>query len=271
MPRAVYRSSRRVARQFPRPGGETVISMVESPAKILGASLDASPGASPGALAAAGRSPAGRDPACRAMRSNAASRRAAASSGSSVSPAMPVRPPASAQLPRRLKPRNRFEVKSVVSGQWSAVSDRYPAVIVHGLGDARLALSVGLTVTLLSAPGAALYAGCGWWRALVQRQARDRDPRLRRRVRTGDGGDTHGQRGLLHPGPAFAAVSAAAAGSAPSCRVRGPARSTSPIAGGATAGRMAAARTSPEGGSQHVKGTALRVRRRKDSCALRNA
>ena len=31
----------------------------------------------------------------------------------------------------------------------------------------RLALSVGLPVTLLSAPGAALYAGCGWWRALV--------------------------------------------------------------------------------------------------------
>ncbi len=63
----------------------------------------------------------------------------------------------------------------MVSGQWSAVSDRYPAVIVHGLGDARLALSVGLTVTLLSAPGAALYAGCGWWRALV-RQAREEFP-----------------------------------------------------------------------------------------------
>jgi hypothetical protein len=41
-------------------------------------------------------------------------------------------------------------------------------VIVHGLGDARLALSVGLPVTLLSAPGAALYAGCGWWRSLVR-------------------------------------------------------------------------------------------------------
>jgi hypothetical protein len=42
---------------------------------------------------------------------------------------------------------------------------------VHGLRDARLALSEGLPVTLLSAPGAALYAGCGWWRVLV-RQAR---------------------------------------------------------------------------------------------------
>lgn len=44
-------------------------------------------------------------------------------------------------------------------------------MIVHGLEDARLALSVTLPLTLLSAPGAALHAGCGWWRALV-RQAR---------------------------------------------------------------------------------------------------
>jgi hypothetical protein len=47
-----------------------------------------------------------------------------------------------------------------------------PAVIVHGLGDALAALAgaeaKGARVTLLSAPGAALYAGCGWWRALVQ-------------------------------------------------------------------------------------------------------
>ena len=46
---------------------------------------------------------------------------------------------------------------------------------MHGLADARLALSCGLPVTLLSAPGAALYAGCGWWRALV-RQARAEFP-----------------------------------------------------------------------------------------------
>ena len=43
----------------------------------------------------------------------------------------------------------------------------FPAVVVHGLGDAVRALARGAPVTLLSAPGAALYAGCGWWRALV--------------------------------------------------------------------------------------------------------
>jgi hypothetical protein len=78
-------------------------------------------------------------------------------------------------MPRRLKPGNRCEVKPVVSKVPSAISEQYPAVIVHGLADARLALSVGRPVTLLSAPGAALYAGCGWWRALV-RQARAEAP-----------------------------------------------------------------------------------------------
>lgn len=43
----------------------------------------------------------------------------------------------------------------------------HPAVIVHGETDANAALAPGLPVTLLSAPGAALYAGCLWWRALV--------------------------------------------------------------------------------------------------------
>ncbi|HEY0182873.1 MAG TPA: hypothetical protein VGC09_08715 [Rhodopila sp.] len=42
------------------------------------------------------------------------------------------------------------------------------AVIVHGLADARAALAPGLPVTLLSAPGAALYAGCLWWLELVK-------------------------------------------------------------------------------------------------------
>jgi hypothetical protein len=42
-----------------------------------------------------------------------------------------------------------------------------PAVIIHGLADARLALSLARKVTLLSAPGAGLYAGCLWWRALI--------------------------------------------------------------------------------------------------------
>jgi hypothetical protein len=43
-----------------------------------------------------------------------------------------------------------------------------PAVIVHSLADARLALSHSRPVTLLSAPGAALYAGCLWWAALIR-------------------------------------------------------------------------------------------------------
>ena len=44
-------------------------------------------------------------------------------------------------------------------------------VIVHGLRDAVAALAegaaTGTAVTLLSSPGAALYAGCGWWNAVV--------------------------------------------------------------------------------------------------------
>jgi hypothetical protein len=43
----------------------------------------------------------------------------------------------------------------------------HPAVIVHGLADARTVLAQGAPVTLLSAPGAALYAGCLWWQALI--------------------------------------------------------------------------------------------------------
>lgn len=42
-----------------------------------------------------------------------------------------------------------------------------PAVVIHGIEDARTALAPGLPVTLLSGPGAALYAGCGFWRALI--------------------------------------------------------------------------------------------------------
>jgi hypothetical protein len=44
---------------------------------------------------------------------------------------------------------------------------RYPAVVIHGLADARAALALGVPVTLLSAPGAALFGGCAWWLALV--------------------------------------------------------------------------------------------------------
>jgi len=46
---------------------------------------------------------------------------------------------------------------------------RAPAVMVHGLADARAALAPGLPVTLLSASGAALFAGCLWWREVVAR------------------------------------------------------------------------------------------------------
>jgi hypothetical protein len=34
---------------------------------------------------------------------------------------------------------------------------------------ARSVLAIGRSVTLLSAPGAALFAGCGWWRAVIER------------------------------------------------------------------------------------------------------
>ena len=43
----------------------------------------------------------------------------------------------------------------------------HPAVIVHGLADACAALAPGLPVTLLSAPGAALFGGCLWWREII--------------------------------------------------------------------------------------------------------
>ena len=42
-----------------------------------------------------------------------------------------------------------------------------PAVIIHGLPHALAALAPSRPVTLLSAPGAASYAGCAWWRAVV--------------------------------------------------------------------------------------------------------
>jgi hypothetical protein len=45
--------------------------------------------------------------------------------------------------------------------------DFFPCVTVHGLVQAIAALAPGRPVTLLSGSGAASYAGCGWWRALV--------------------------------------------------------------------------------------------------------
>jgi hypothetical protein len=39
--------------------------------------------------------------------------------------------------------------------------------MIHGLGNARAALAPGRPVTLLSAPAAALFAGCRWWQELL--------------------------------------------------------------------------------------------------------
>jgi hypothetical protein len=50
---------------------------------------------------------------------------------------------------------------------------RYPAVVVHGLQNARTALADGAPVTLISAPGAALYAGWLWWREVVAQARRE--------------------------------------------------------------------------------------------------
>ena len=97
----------------------------------------------------------------------------------------------------------------------------YPAVVVHGLAQARSALRPALPVTLLSAPGAALFAGCLWWRALVG-QARAEFPAAVLAVVL-DCADAPGQAMaalrvgqrvlVLDPAcPAFAAVAAAAAG-----------------------------------------------------------
>ena len=63
---------------------------------------------------------------------------------------------ASPRVSRELKAGEALNVK------------QYPAVVIHGLPDARVVLAVGRPVTLLSASGAALYAGCGWWRALIE-------------------------------------------------------------------------------------------------------
>jgi hypothetical protein len=45
----------------------------------------------------------------------------------------------------------------------------FPAVVIHSLSDARAVLAIGRPVTLLSAAGAAMYAGSGWWQALIER------------------------------------------------------------------------------------------------------
>ena len=41
-------------------------------------------------------------------------------------------------------------------------------LVVHGLDQVRMALRPGRPVILLSAPGAARFAGCLWWRRLIE-------------------------------------------------------------------------------------------------------
>ena len=94
-----------------------------------------------------------------------------------------------------------------------------PAVVIHGLPHARAALAGGRAVTLLSAPGAASYAGVGWWRALVA-AARAEVPGLDP-PDVLDCGDAPGRAlealslgcrvVVLRPGPAFADIAERAA------------------------------------------------------------
>jgi len=50
----------------------------------------------------------------------------------------------------------------------SSISALPPAVVVHGAADVARACAAGLPLTLLSAPGAAVFAGPGWWIALAR-------------------------------------------------------------------------------------------------------
>jgi hypothetical protein len=43
-----------------------------------------------------------------------------------------------------------------------------PSVIIYDLPQARRVLGLHRPVTLLSAPGAASYAGCLWWKLLIE-------------------------------------------------------------------------------------------------------
>ena len=44
-----------------------------------------------------------------------------------------------------------------------------PAVVIHSAADARAVLALGRPVTLVSAAGAALFMGAGWWVAMMGR------------------------------------------------------------------------------------------------------
>jgi hypothetical protein len=71
-----------------------------------------------------------------------------------------------------------LNVKQMFGDRWSVDDAQPPAVVVHSLADARVAVSPGLPVTLLSGEAAALYAGCGWWHALTT-AARNEFPQVR--------------------------------------------------------------------------------------------
>jgi hypothetical protein len=60
----------------------------------------------------------------------------------------------------------------MIHHQWTA-----PAVVVHGRRQTEAALQLGLPLTLLSARGAALYAGCAWWAEMI-RAARELYPNV---------------------------------------------------------------------------------------------
>ncbi len=50
------------------------------------------------------------------------------------------------------------------------------AVAIHSLAQGRLALRVGVPVTLISGQGAGWYAGAGWWLAMMALLRRDQPP-----------------------------------------------------------------------------------------------
>lgn len=78
---------------------------------------------------------------------------------------------------RNLPPAAAADHHDRPAGPPSPPAGEAPAVIVHGMADALRALAPGRRLTLLSAPGAALFAGCAWWRDLAT-AARDAAPGL---------------------------------------------------------------------------------------------
>ena len=78
-----------------------------------------------------------------------------------------------------------------------------PAFVVHSLAHAVAALAAaaetGTVIMLLSAPGAALYAGPGWWRELV-RAARAEAPSARYTALLDCGDDAGAAQGAIRAG-----------------------------------------------------------------------